>query len=54
MQRFKSPGYARRFLNIHSAVYNTFYVQRHLVNRSRFKELRAEALAVWESTAIAA
>ena len=25
-QRFKSPGSAQRFLNIHSSVYNTFYV----------------------------
>jgi putative transposase len=27
-QRFKSPGSAQRFLNIQSAVYNSFYVQR--------------------------
>ena len=54
MQRFKSPGSAQRFLNIHSAVYNTFYVQRHLENRTRFKSLRAEAFGVWESAAIAA
>jgi putative transposase len=54
MQRFKSPGSSQRFLNIHSAVYNTFYVQRHLENRTRFKSLRAEALGVWESAATAA
>jgi transposase-like protein len=54
MQRFKSPGSAQRFLNIHSAVYNTFYVQRHLENRTRFKSLRAEAFGVWESAATAA
>ncbi len=54
MQRFKSPGSAQRFLNIHSAVYNTFYVQRHLENRTRFKNLRAEAFGVWESAATAA
>ncbi len=53
MQRFKSPGSAQRFLNIHSAVYNTFYVQRHLENRTRFKSLRAEAFGVWESAATA-
>ncbi|MEE8439720.1 MAG: IS6 family transposase, partial [Micropepsaceae bacterium] len=53
MQRFKSPGFAQRFLNIHSAVYNTFYVQRHLENRTRFKALRTEAFGVWESAATA-
>ncbi len=54
MQRFKSPGSAQRFLNIHSAVYNTFYVQRHLENRTRFKSLRAEAFGVWESASMPA
>ncbi len=54
MQRFKSSGSAQRFLNIHSAVYNTFYVQRHLENRTRFKNLRAEAFGVWKSAATAA
>ena len=54
MQRFKSPASAQRFLNIHSAVYNTFYVQRHLLNRSRFKNLRTEAFDVWEIASAAA
>jgi transposase-like protein len=52
MQRFKSPGNAQRFLSVHAAVYNTFYHQRHLLNRPTFKRLRAEALGVW-STATA-
>ncbi len=34
LQKFKSPGSAQRFLNIHSATYNTFYHQRHLLKRS--------------------
>ena len=54
MQRFKSPGSAQRFLNIQSATYNTFYFQRHLINRPMFKLYRAEALNLWESAAAAA
>src|SRR5712692_4747938 len=34
MQRFKSARSAQRFLNVHSAVYNNFNLQRHLVSRS--------------------
>ncbi len=54
MQRFKSPGSAQRFLNIQSATYNTFYFQRHLINRPVFKLYRAEALDLWESASAAA
>ena len=53
MQRFKSPGSAQRFLNIQSATYNCFYLQRHLMNRSRLKECRAEAFSIWESASAA-
>ena len=38
-QRFKSPCSAQRFLSIHAAVYNAFYVQRHLLSRRVFKAL---------------
>ena len=34
MQRFKSAGSAQRFLSLHAAVHNTFYLQRHLFSRS--------------------
>ncbi len=40
-QRFKSPGSAQRFLSIYAAVYNSFYVQRHLLSRRIFKAFRA-------------
>jgi transposase-like protein len=54
MQRFKSPGSAQRFLNIQSATYNTFYFQRHLINRPTFKQYRADAFDVWVGAATAA
>lgn len=52
-QRFKSPGSAQRFLNIQSSVYNTFYVQRHLLSRPTFKRFRAGAFNVWDSASAA-
>ena len=54
MQKFKSPGLAQRFLNIHSATYNIFYVQRHLINRNYLKQCRAESFDIWESASAAA
>ena len=54
MQRFKSPGSAQRFLNIQSAAYNTFYLQRHLLNRTNFKRYRSNAFYVWKAASTAA
>jgi putative transposase len=54
MQRFKSPGSAQRFLNIQSAVYNNFYLQRHLLNRENFKQYRSNAFDVWMAASAAA
>ena len=54
MQKFKSPGSAQKFLNIQSATYNTFYLQRHLIARTSFKQFRAEAFEVWENASLAA
>ena len=45
---------AQRFLNIQAAVYNTFYLQRHLCNRLTFKRFRKDAFNVWESASAAA
>jgi transposase-like protein len=53
-QRFKSPGSAQRFLSIHSATYNTFYHQRHLLKRPMYKELRTTSFEVWQSASVAA
>ena len=54
MQRFKSPRSAQRFLNVHSAVHNTFNYQRHLVSRLTLRIFRAEATAQWQTAAAAA
>ncbi len=53
LQRFKSPGSAQRFPSIHSATYNTFYHQRHLLKRPMFKELRTASFEVWQSASVA-
>ena len=47
MQRFKSAGSAQRFLAIHAAAYNNFYVQRHLISRSTLRTFRADAMQTW-------
>jgi len=44
----------QRFMNIHSAVYNTFNVQRHLLSRPAFKRFRTDAFNVWEIASAAA
>ena len=51
MQRFKSTGSAQRFLSIHAAVQNAFYVQRHLVPRRIYKQFRNSAFEVWRECA---
>ena len=48
MQRFRSSRSAQRFLNVQSAVHNTFNHQRHLVSRSTLRVFRAEAAARWQ------
>ncbi len=47
MQGFKSAGSAQRFLSIHSTVYNTFNLQRHLISRRTLRLFRAEAAQQW-------
>jgi putative transposase len=47
MQLFKSRSSAQRFLTIHAAVYNTFYIQRHLISRSTLRSFRSGAHAAW-------
>jgi len=54
MQRFKSPGSAQRFLSVHASIYNTFYVQRHLISRKTLRKFRSEAMSLWETATAAA
>jgi transposase-like protein len=54
LQKFKSPGSAQRFLSVHSATYNTFYHQRHLLKRSNYKQLRTTSFDAWKSASMAA
>ena len=51
MQRFKSAGSTQRFLSVHAAVHNTFYLQRHLISRSTLRKFRTEAMAHWQAAA---
>jgi putative transposase len=54
MQRFKSQGQAQRFIATHSAIYNTFNLQRHLVSRKTIRTFRSAAMAEWNAATSAA
>jgi putative transposase len=54
MQRFKSARSAQRFLSMHAAVHNTFYLQRHLVSRSTLRIFRAYVANQWRNAVTAA
>jgi putative transposase len=54
MQRFKSPGSAKRFLAVHAAVYSTFNLQRHLISRRTLRRFRANAIEQWQAATTAA
>lgn len=54
MQGFKSRRSTQRFLTTHSAIYNTFSTQRHLIHRSTHRLFRGEAMAAWDVATAAA
>jgi putative transposase len=47
MQRFKSQGQAQRFVSTHSAIYNTFNIERHLISRNTMRQFRTSAMEEW-------
>jgi len=53
-QKFKSQGSAQRFLATHSAVYNTFNIQPHLISRPTLRQFRAGAHQAWAEACSAA
>lgn len=53
MQRFKSQGQAQRFVSTHSAIYNNFNIERHLVSRKTMRKYRDRAFAEWQAASAA-
>ena len=53
MQLFKSQGQAQRFVSTHSAIYNTFNTERHLVSRKTMRKYRDRAFAEWQTVSAA-
>lgn len=53
MQLFKSQGQAQRFTSTHSAIYNTFNIQRHLISRKTMRAFRDRAMAEWKTVSAA-
>ncbi len=51
MQGFKSIPSAQNFLTTHAAIYNNFYLQRHLIRRDALRLFRGDALAAWNRAA---
>ena len=53
MQGFKSTKSAQRFVSVHTAVYNTFNVQRHLISRRIHRQFRTAAHKSWSDATAA-
>ncbi len=53
MQLFKSQGQAQRLISTHSAIYNTFNTERHLVSRKTLRTYRDRDFAEWKAASTA-
>ena len=49
MQRFRRMKTLQKFASVHASMHNHFNSERHLVDRSTFKQRRSAALAEWQS-----
>ncbi len=49
MQLSKSQGPAQSFVSTHSAIYNCFNIERHLVSRKTMRTYRDRAYAEWQA-----
>ncbi len=54
MQRFESPGSARKFLSAHVALDNLFNLQRHHASAQTRRIFRAAAMNTWREAVAAA
>ena len=51
MLRFRQMKSLQKFASVHASLHNHFNSERHLVDRSTYKERRSAALAEWQSLA---
>jgi putative transposase len=52
-QKFKSQGSAQRPLSTHTAVYNNFNVQQHIISRPTLRRFQATAYQTWAAATVA-
>ena len=51
MKRFKSARHLQRFVSIHDPVANLFHIPRHDTPSDNHRELRADAMKMWNGIA---
>ncbi len=49
MLRFRRMKTLQKFASVHANVHNHFNLERHLIDRTTYKERRSAALAEWQS-----
>jgi putative transposase len=49
-KRFKSQRHLQRFASIHDPIANLFHIPRHYISSNRHRELRSEAMNLWQKS----